>query len=250
MSRYVRESTPERSDAAAQWGVGDLRHRPAPVIPPSSRRNSVVAYDFPIDQWTFDWSFNELRLSGYSVVTDATYPLGKYFSATADGSYFTLGFPLGPKTSRWGVNLNVGHGPDHGIIVLEWAQTAVRVLAADSPSGVDEPELLYGPEWVTTWYRTNNADSIDLYNATVNKSVSLRERSLFYISGADSTKLSANGSSDPFAGSVAMNGSGDGSHYWWLRILTSGKNPSSTGFKTAINRIRVTRVTDAGFQAA
>jgi len=213
-----------------------------------ARRVSSVAYDFPIDRLTLVWSFNEILQSGYSVVTDATYPLGAYFQASLDAKYFVLGFPLGPKGSRWAVNLNFGTGPDHGKIQLQWAQTAATVLAADSESGVDTPEYLYGPGTIGTWYQTNNSDLIDLYSAGVVKDVSVREQSLFTINGDDGAQLSADGTSDPFPSSVYMNGSGDGSYWWWLRVLTSGKNASSTGFKTSINRIRVTRITQGGEQ--
>lgn len=248
MTRPIYEPNLERTDAELSYGNQQLFRRPAPspsAIIPAPNPNY---FDFPVSRLGAEWWASDGFQSGYSYVTDATYPLGGYLGATADAKYFVIGFILGPAGSRWTVALNLGFGPDYGKLQLQWGQTPVQVEAADSDSGVVEPQYIYDPGYVPAWYQTNNADLLDTYAAAPSTTGSLRGKSTFYISGDAGDQLSSNGIADPYPSTVSMNGSGDGSHIWWMKGLTSGKNASSTGYRIRINQIRVHRIPLGGYQ--
>lgn len=189
--------------------------------------------------------------SPFGYTFDNTAPFGAYIDETTDGSWFTFAMPLGPRYSMWAVNVWYQRSSDGGIIELEWATTSIDQIGTDtygSVRSIANPPGDVGASW---YYPSATAShyQIDTYNAGTSWVHARRSRII--IVGADGVMLSADGATASDVTGVyegltatqkAMNGGGDPSVMWWLRLKCNGKNASSSGFRMRVAGVSVVRI--------
>jgi hypothetical protein len=150
-----------------------------------------------------------------------------------------VGCPLGPKGSRWAVDLWWGKGADYGDIDFEWQTTSVDVPGSTS-------EYVAEPVTSNPWYKSDMTKTLVTgYNAvTINTSDT--QLGGIIPNGADGTMLSADGTASAFTYRY-MNGGGDASVWWWLRLKSTTKNAASTGYRMRIHGLRIRRTIESGY---
>lgn len=193
----------------------------------------------------------EQGTSPLNYTLDNTAPFGAYIDETSDGSWFAFAMPLGPRYSMWAVGVWYYRTSDGGIIELEWATTSIDQLATDGYGSIRSVENPPGDVGASWFYPSATAGhyQIDTYNAV--SSWQFQRKSRIIIVGADGTMLSADGATATDVAGVyegllsdqkAMNGGGDPSVMWWLRLKTNGKNASSSGYRMRVAGVSVARI--------
>lgn len=187
---------------------------------------------------------------------DTTAPFGGYVSTSVDDDWIYFGMPLGPALSGWGVDMWVWQDDDVGILDIEWATLPIDELSAYSlGSAISIIDPIEFPQPSMTWYNTNNlvdlgnSYRVDPYTAGTPAWLMVAARSPIVITGADGDMLSSNGttpSPDTWFWNRAMNGGGDFSVYWWVRVRVNGKNASSSAYNARIAAMRVVRMNGNG----
>ena len=245
MTAPIQEPTPGRTDQSLEWKTRQLFRRPAPVAAGSVYHNPAINYELSGTDWWFYYDDGNRFI--FAPVRDSTAPSGNYFQSNSafPNAYFIVGCPLGPAGSRWAVDMWWSKGPDYGMIDLEWQTTPGEVTgftsetiggAITSPSG-------------GTWYKAGtSATAIDAYAAADSDTAYDTQLNLITPTGADGDMLTADGtSSSIFTATADMNGGGDGSVWWWLRVKVASKNASSSGYKCRIHSLRIRRVAEDGW---
>ena len=225
-------------------------HRPKemggtdPIDLPSSGtyRNPVVKYSLGGPEWKNAAMFDT---GSVSKVVDPTVPYGGYIEINGDGKYFVVGMPLGPKGSTWTIAMGYRTATDGGKLLFDWQTTAVDGTFG---GGTAYPESVEGAqENNSTYYLDNELLTMhqNFYSASPGDFFSSGYAPI-QIGGDDGDMLSDDGaaSTRPIdgLGQHVMNGGGDGSVMWWLRVRVSGKDASSSGFKARIYYLAVKRV--------
>lgn len=214
-------------------------------FPSVSYRNPVVKYAMGGPEWKTAAMFTTL---GVTATVDTASPFGGYIEINGDGKYFVVGMPLGPKGSTWAIAMGYRTATDGGKLVFDWQTTPVDGLfggATEYPESVEGPEDQTPPG--TTYYVDNNSNSFhqDFYSASP-ADFFTPSYAAIQINGDDGEMLSADGTASTRPvdglGQRLMNGGGDGSVMWWLRVRVSGHNASSSGFKARIYYLAVKRV--------
>ena len=213
-------------------------------IPSGTYRNPVVKYAMGGPEWKTAAMFTTL---GVTATVDTASPFGGYIEINGDGKYFVVGMPLGPKGSTWTIAMAYRTATDGGKLVFDWQTTPVDGLfggATVHPESVEGPEDQTPPG--TTYYKGDSGVTThqDFYSAAP-ADVFTPSYAAIQVGGADGDMLSADGTAAAFdppgLGQRVMNGGGDGSVMWWLRVRVSGHNASSSGFKARIYYLAVKR---------
>lgn len=152
------------------------------------------------------------------------------------GDYFTRKVALGPRGSIWGLTYEYAIGPDGGRFDIQLAS-----VASPNPNrgGVNDAGTL-----------TDNALSYHAL-ATFQESYDpvfadsyLNGFYAFRIAGADGAAFTAFGANDPYTGYRTIDG---GAGVYSIRLVVSGQNGASSGFKCRITALTMLRLDDAGF---
>jgi len=203
-------------------------------------RNPAIQYQTEGAEW-FLYYDDGYWTSGAPVL-DPLSPFGGYFELDeTTGGLLIIGCPLGPKGSRWRVDLCYSIGPDYGKLDFSWQTTPANVPGETSES-VTEP--FTGDPW---YYADAAAHpQLDAYNAAPNV-VFETQVSLMTPTGDDGDMLTADGTPSPvFSSTQDMNGGGDGGVWWWLKVQSNSKNVLSTGFRQRIHLLRIARLIQDG----
>lgn len=242
MTAPIQEPSTDRALQGLAYQRDQIFRRPSPAS--ATYHNSTVKYGVLGVEWLAANQFLYTS-TGVSGVFDAASVGGGYVEVNGNGKYFAIGMPLGPQGSTWEVALAYQRAPDAGQIITEWQTNTVN---ADL-GGTVYPESVAGPDVdTTTWYVVNGADTfhIDMYSAiTANTYAVVHSADTpgIHIAGDNGTALSANGTAGPadYRPCRSMNGGGDGSLMWWLRVRIVGKNAASTGYRCRIYLLSVKR---------
>lgn len=179
---------------------------------------------------------------------------GGYIDSTAfntdlKGMIFGLG-PLGPGTA-WGIDIWAKAGPDQGKLQIEYGTTLSDELSeagfGSENSGTAPDETLAA---FSGWWKSGNTgvrgDNIDLYNAVAQpwSNSIIKDRGRIAVGGADGSMLTADGTtSGLWSDQKLVNGGGDKSVFWWLKLSVNGKHASSSAYGLKIAGFRMYRQT-------
>ena len=215
---------------------------PIPNLSTATYRNTSVKYSLGGPEWKAAAMWDT---GSVSKVVDPTVPFGGYLEINGDGKYFVVGMPLGPKGSTWAISMGYRTATDGGKLVFDWQTTSVdgtfggATVYPESVEGAQENN--------STYYKDNSATAThqDFYSATPGDFFTATYAPI-QIGGDDGALLSADGTASARAidglTQRVMNGGGDGSVMWWLRVRVSGHNGSSTGYKARIYYLAVKRM--------
>lgn len=182
---------------------------------------------------------------GFQFIRDSTAPGGGYIlSGASDGNYITFGLgTLGPAGSGWAVSMWAENGSDKGKTQIEWATTS----ADESQYGQGTTVSIADPaEANPTFYHTTTGGAspslVDWYSGGTSWGFA-SQLSALVVNGADGEMLSGNGipDGDWFYGED-MDGGGDPTVAWWVRIRVDGKNASSSSYVAKIAGVTIYRL--------
>jgi len=272
-STHKPERRPERMTAPVRRAstenyLGDHQRRievleASPVAAPAL---ASVPTGYPVVHSVQGWELQTYTADpnndGFgALVKDTAAPFGGYISsvgaANGKGIYLGLG-PLGPGTGWW-VDLWLRQGNDSGNVLVEYGTTPADEYNNSSTYNVGTLNSAADPSLdpnFSGWFSPQaGADTIQLYAAGGTAWDVYVKQASFYVSGADGAMLTANGdttAANPpaipefFAGQYGMNGGGDASVYWWIKIRSSGKNASSSGYGFRFAGYRLYRMNGDG----
>jgi hypothetical protein len=214
------------------------------IAPPAAGdkyRNSSVKYSLGGPEWKTAILQSE---GSFTTTVDTTVPFGGYVELSGlNTGYIIVGMPLGPTGSIWGTNMAYRTATDGGKVIMEWQTQLTDALQFGATS---YPEVVDGPDTSASWYH-HNASTFDqdFYSAAPGDFFT-GQYGVISPSGTGTTMLSAAGTAapNPPYGALTvrqMNGGGDGSVMWYLRLRVMGQNASSSGYKARIYYLAVKR---------
>lgn len=263
MSRFLGEKSVERQVGGQGFAQRQLERRPAPAAAAGgSYRNPVMSYGLEGADWLHIHE-NTPLVQGFNSnqAWDPAVPGEAYFSNASGvaGDYFIMGMPLGPKGSRWSIDVIYRRTPTGGRVLFDWQTQPVDPTI----SSVVYPELLGAPVPGGTWYKMRTqagytydidsygTDSIQIFTAVYCVEIVGDAGAML---SADGTFDSSSPTGDVFAGTMRkMNGGGDGSVMWYLRtVIDSTVNAANTsGNKDfTVYSLRLARLFEGGGESS
>ena len=173
---------------------------------------------------------------------DAAYPASGYWKSTLDLAYVSFVVNLGPKGSRWGMRPLIAEGINYGKLEVQFASLSWTNYYTGSPPydeggftglGLGQP-VEGGNSFVTL-------ETLDCYAAADNPFRIQSSYRRFRIAGDDGDLGTA--FTSEITGDYAWDG-GSGVHR--VKLVTNGKNASSTGNEMRLGGFALFRLDDLG----
>lgn len=180
----------------------------------------------------------------FSWVTDPTAFSGGYVEATTDGAFFSGLVLLEPKGSVWQFNHRRSTGPDYGRYKV--ALTSLEYESASRPAGDLRGKIapVDGGYGSFSYIDLTSGTGFDGYGATASGDIAHDSSLPFIVGGDEGDPLTdfATGITDPGPTGFTLMDGGPG--WYRLKIYTSGKHASSSGYRVRISDAILTRRSD------
>lgn len=187
-----------------------------------------------------------LDVSGFAWVPDASFAHGGYIGATADTSYFTSLIQLAPKGAIFQLSIRMATGPDFGRV--SFALTSLEYESASRPSGDTTGKIApvdgaYGTFSYIDMIPAASTFNFEGYSASATGDFTFTGTIPFIMGGDVGDPLTdfETAVSDPLTGFKLTDG---GPGWYRIKCYVDGKNASSSGYKTRISEILLTRRAD------
>lgn len=176
------------------------------------------------------------------VVRDTAYIKNFYTQASTNSAQWLSYIRLGPKGSNWCVNMIADKDADCGILTFSWQTLDEATSASGNGYSDDGAGMVAGStDRGTPTYYTSDANTVDLYRSTPQLHHDYAYISPFRIGGDDGDPITANASlADPDDNAKSFDG---GAGIWVLSVEITGKNASSSAFRSRIEGLWVRRLT-------